>query len=110
MNHHQARAWLKIVVTPVFCLFAYKSLWVKVILMEKAAKVLEKICNRINHKIKNNGVTNTFKEHKYFQQNPVCQSLTSIYYRMVSFGEKIRLIPNLSHACTLVYAIKYICY
>ena len=70
MNHHQARAWLKIVVTPVFCLFAYKSLWVKVILMEKAAKVLEKIFNRINHKIKNNGVTNTFKEHKYFQQNP----------------------------------------
>ena len=81
MNHMQAKAWLKIVVTPVFCLFAYKSLWVKVILMEKDAKVLEKICNRINHKIKNNGVTKTFKEHKYFQQN-----LTSIYYRMVSFG------------------------
>ena len=38
--------------------------------MEKAAKVLEKICNRINHKIKNNHVTNTFKEHKYFQQDP----------------------------------------
>ena len=36
--------------------------------MEKAAKVLEKICNRINHKIKNNDVT--FKEHKYFQQDP----------------------------------------
>ena len=38
--------------------------------MEKAAKLLKKICNRINHKIKNNDVTNTFKEHKYFQQNP----------------------------------------
>ena len=38
--------------------------------MEKAAKVLEKMCNRISHKIKNNDVTNTFKEHKYFQQNP----------------------------------------
>ena len=38
--------------------------------MEIAAKVLEKICNRINHKIKNNDVTNTFKEHKYFQHDP----------------------------------------
>ena len=40
-------------------------------------------------------------------RTPVCQSLTSVYNRMVSFGTKIRLIPNVSHACTLVYAIKY---
>ena len=35
-------------------------------------------------------------------RTPVCQSLTSVYNIMVSFGTKIRLIPNVSHACTLV--------
>ena len=67
MNHIQARAWLKIVVTLFFCLLTNNSLEVMVILMEKAAKVLEKFCNRFNHKIKNNDATKTFKEHKYFR-------------------------------------------
>ena len=40
------------------------------------------------------------------QQEVVCQSLTSVYNRMVSFGTKIRLIPNVSYACTLLKVSK----
>ena len=43
-------------------------------------------------------------------RTPVCQSLPSIYYGIVSFRAKIRVIPNVSYERELICAIKYICY
>ena len=38
--------------------------------MEIAAKLIQKICNRNNHKTKFYEAKNNFKEHKYLKQNP----------------------------------------